>query len=186
MEDEMIVRLYWDRNEQAIKESRAKYGSYCTSIASNILQNRQDTEECVNDTWLHAWNAIPPSRPKVLSTFLGKITRNLALDIYRKLHREKRGGGQFDVVLDELSEVISGKEDPQGSWEETELKEEINAFLRSVPKERRYMFVLRYWYGESVKEIAQRFSMTENNVSVILNRLRNRLKGHLNERGYDI
>ena len=110
MEDERIVLLYWDRDEAAISESSMKYGAYCTSIAQNILKNPADAEECVNDTWLHAWNAMPPHRPSLLSTFLGKITRNLSFDLYRKMHRGKRGGSQVDAVLDELEECVSGGE----------------------------------------------------------------------------
>ena len=110
MEDERIVLLYWDRDEAAISESSMKYGAYCTSIAQNILKNPADAEECVNDTWLHAWNAMPPHRPSLLSTFLGKITRNLSFDLYRKMHRGKRGGSQVDAVLDELEECVSGKD----------------------------------------------------------------------------
>jgi RNA polymerase sigma-70 factor (ECF subfamily) len=137
LDDEMIVRLYWNRNENAISESSRKYGAYCTAIAQNILQNRSDAEECVNDTWLRAWNAMPPHMPSVLSVFLGKITRNLSFDRFRKLHREKRGGGSFDVVLDELAECVSGSDDTERRWEETELKEEIDRFLSRLPKEQR-------------------------------------------------
>ena len=115
-EDTHIVQMYWDRNETAISESAMKYGTYCTSIAQNILQNPADAEECVNDTWLHAWNAMPPHRPSLLSTFLGKITRNLSFDLYRKMHRKKRGGSQMDAVLDELEECVSGKDDIERQW----------------------------------------------------------------------
>ena len=110
MEDTHIVQMYWDRNETAISESAMKYGTYCTSIAQNILRNPADAEECVKDTWLHAWNAMPPHRPSLLSTFLGKITRNLSFDLYRKMHRKKRGESQMDAVLDELEECVSGKD----------------------------------------------------------------------------
>ena len=130
MEDERIVLLYWDRDEAAISESSMKYGAYCTSIAQNILKNPADAEECVNDTWLHAWNAMPPHRPSLLSTFLGKITRNLSFDLYRKMHRGKRGGSQVDAVLDELEECVSGKDNIERQWEMKELVAEIN-FCRS-------------------------------------------------------
>ena len=121
MEDTHIVQMYWDRNETAISESAMKYGTYCTSIAQNILRNPADAEECVNDTWLHAWNAMPPHRPSLLSTFLGKITRNLSFDLYRKMHRKKRGESQMDAVLDELEECVSGKDDIERQWEMKEL-----------------------------------------------------------------
>ena len=111
MDDNDIIQLYWDRNEQAIRITSDKYGHYCKAIARNILNNEEDAEECVNDTWLHAWNAMPPHRPSLLSTFLGKITRNLSFDLYRKMHRKKRGESQMDAVLDELEECVSGKDD---------------------------------------------------------------------------
>ena len=186
MDDEMIVRLYWNRNENAISESSRKYGAYCTAIAQNILQDRSDAEECVNDTWLRAWNAMPPHMPSVLSVFLGKITRNLSFDRFRKLHREKRGGGSFDVVLDELAECVSGSDDTERRWEEKELKEEIDRFLSRLPKEQRYMFILRYWYADSVSDIAERFRTSANNVSVTLSRIRQKLKRDLIERGFDV
>ena len=184
MKDEAIVRLYWDRNEQAISESASKYGEYCGSIARNILFNWTDTEECVNDTWFHAWNAMPPHRPSMLRTFLGKITRNLAFDRYRKLHRDKRGGYNIDLVLDELAEIVSGKDNPEDAVQEKELKDEINRFLSGFSRDKRYMFVLRYWYADGIGEIAERFHMSENNVSVTLGRMRKKLKEYLTERGY--
>jgi len=186
MDDDKIIELYWIRNEQAISESSKKYGAYCNTIARNILMNWADAEECVNDTWLHAWNAIPPHKPSVLSVFFGKITRNLAFDLYKSLHREKRGGHTIDLVLDELAECVSGNDDPERNWQKEALKEEINHFLSDLPKEKRYMFVLRYWYAESIPAIAERFQTSENNVSVTLNRIRKKLRIYLTERGYDL
>ena len=186
MEDEAIVQLYWDRDEAAISETSRKYGAYCTSIARNILDNAADTEECVSDTWLRAWNAMPPHRPAVLSAFLGKITRNLAFDRYKSLRRDKRGGPQMDATLDELGECVSGRDDTERQWEETALTEEINRFLRELPEEKRTLFILRYWYVDSVSDIAARMEMSENNVSVTLGRLRSKLKTYLTERGFDL
>ena len=186
MDDERIVQLYWERNESAIDESARKYGAYCASIARNILLNPADAEECVNDTWLHAWNAMPPHRPSVLSAFLGKITRNLSFDRYRLLHREKRGGYQIDAVLDELAECVSGTDEPEKRREGQELKEEINRFLLKLPEDKRCMFILRYWYADSISEIANRMKTSENHVSVSLSRVRTKLKAHLIERGFDI
>ena len=186
MDDEKIVGLYWDRNEQAIAVSSEKYGRYCTHIAHNILFSQRDEEECVNDTWLNAWNSMPPHRPSLLSVFFGKITRNLAIDRYRNLHREKRGGDSIDAVLDELAEIVSGNEDPEGAVLENELKKEINAFLKSQPAEKRFMFIRRYWYADTIAEIAERFKVSENNVSVTLNRLRKSLGEHLQGKGYGI
>lgn len=184
MTDDDIVKLYWDREESAIAETSAKYGAYCSSIAINILHNRDDAEECVNDTWLHAWNAMPPQKPSILSAFLGKITRNLSFDLYKKLHREKRGGDGIDLVLDELAEIVSGGEDPADSYDAAELKKDINLFLDSLSDDKRNMFVLRYWYADSVSSIAKRFATSENTISVTLNRLRGNLKTYLTERGY--
>ena len=138
MDDRLIVQLYWDRNESAISESSKKYGAYCASIARNILQNASNAEECVNDTWLHAWNSMPPQKPSVLSAFLGRITRNLSFDLFRRLHREKRGGGNIDIVLDELAECVSGKDDTDRLWEEKELRSEIDRFLSLLPEDKRY------------------------------------------------
>lgn len=186
MDDKSIVQLYWDRNESAIFESSEKYGAYCTSIAHNILFNMDDAEECVNDTWLHAWNAMPPHRPSMLSTFLGKIVRNLSFDLYKRLHRDKRGGSNIDEVLDELNDCVSGNDNTERQWEVKELMKEINQFLLALPKDKRYMFVLRYWYVESISEIAQRLNISESNVSVSLNQIRKKLKVHLIERGFDV
>ena len=186
MDDERIVQLYWDRNESAIAESSQKYGAYCTSIAHNILSNLADAEECVNDTWFQAWNAMPPHKPSILSTFLGKITRNLSFDRYKKLHRQKRGGNNIDAALDELAECVSGADDTEKRWEEKELEEEINRFLFTLPEDKRYMFILRYWYVDSIAEIAKRIGISENNVSVTLSRIRSKLKARLIERGFDI
>lgn len=186
MTDIDIINLYWDRNETAITESSGKYGAYCSSIAYNILYNRFDAEECVNDTWLHAWNAMPPQKPSVLSAFLGRITRNLSFDLYKKLHRDKRGGDNIDLVLDELAECVSGGEDPADSYDLAELKKDINLFLDSLTEDKRNMFVLRYWYADSVASIASRFKTSENTVSVTLNRLRKSLKTYLTERGYSL
>ena len=186
MNDETIVGLYWDRDETAITESSSKYGAYCTSIAHNILNNLLDAEECVNDTWLRAWNAMPPHRPEVLSTFLGKITRNLSFDKYKSLHREKRGGGNIDAVLDELAECVSGEEDVEKQWEEKELKAEIDKYLLSIPENKRYVFILRYWYVKDITDIARQLETTENNVYASLSRIRAGLKKHLNERGFEL
>ena len=186
MDDQEIVRLYWDRNEQAIEKSSEKYGAYLSSIARNILADRLDAEECVNDTWFQAWNAIPPHRPAILSAFFAKITRNLAFDCYKKQHRAKRGGHNIDLVLDELEEVVSGKDDPEQKIMEKELREEISRFLKTLPKEKRYMFILRYWYADSIPAIAGRFHVSRDNVSVTLNRVRKQLRTYLTERGYEI
>lgn len=184
MKDEQIVQLYWDRDEAAVSESSMKYGAYCTLIAQNILQNSLDAEECVNDTWMQAWKAMPPHRPAMLSTFLGKITRNLSFDLYKKMHCEKRGGNRMEETLEELAECVSGKDDIESQWEAKELLREINRFLLLLPEEKRCMFILRYWYVDGISEIAERLGRSENYISVSLNRTRNKLKKHLIERGF--
>jgi RNA polymerase sigma-70 factor (ECF subfamily) len=183
MDDTAIVQLFWERSEQAIKEVAKKYSHFCMSIARNILGNPEDAEECVNDAYLSLWNAIPPKKPAVLPPFLGRITRNLALNRYKKNHAAKRGSGEFAIVLDELSEVIAGQETADSELYQEELLAAVNGFLTSLPPEKRKIFVCRYWYAESVKDIARRMNMTENNVSVTLNRLKNQLRTLLLEGG---
>lgn len=186
VEDNRIVQLYWDRDEQAIAATAEKYGHYCTVIARNILGNREDAEECVNDTYWKAWNAMPPHRPGILSAFLGKITRNLS--IKRCAHRtaDKRGGGQAAAVLDEIAELVSGGDSVEQSVDRKELVQEIDRFLDRLPADKRQIFVCRYWYFDRICDIADRFGMTENHVSVTLNRLRMKLRRYLTERGFEL
>ncbi|MBQ3879525.1 MAG: sigma-70 family RNA polymerase sigma factor [Oscillospiraceae bacterium] len=186
MDDESIVALYWARNEAAIAESAKKYGAYCTSIARNILQSRSDAEECVNDTWLRAWNAMPPDKPSVLAAFLGRITRNLSFDVYKRQRREKRGGTGVDAVLDELAECVSGLEDTERQWTQRELREEIDRFLLALSEEKRCIFILRYWYADSVSDIARQVGRSADQISVSLHRIRAKLKAHLIEKGFDV
>ena len=186
MDDAKIVQMYFDRNEQAIPATADKYGNYCTSIANNILGNHEDAEECVNDTYLKTWNAIPPHRPKMLSTFLGKIVRNLAFNRYKHNTADKRGGGEITAVLDELAGCVSGNEDTEQAYEYKELVSAINDFLSTLPTENRNIFVCRYWYTDSISDIAVRFDMTYSAVSMTLNRLRPKLHDYLIERGYEI
>ncbi|MBD5117319.1 MAG: sigma-70 family RNA polymerase sigma factor [Ruminococcaceae bacterium] len=186
MEDKEIVELFLRRNETAISAASEKYKSYCMKIAGNILVSRQDAEECINDTLMKAWELIPPYRPEMLSTFLGKITRNFAINIRRKQLTEKRGGGQTAAVFDELSEIVSESSDFEQEQERKELIAEINGFLRGLPSQKRNIFICRYWYCDSVNDIAAQFGITENNVSVILNRVRKKLKQHLEKAGYSL
>ncbi|MBO5736506.1 MAG: sigma-70 family RNA polymerase sigma factor [Clostridia bacterium] len=186
MEDAKIVQLYLDRDEQAIPETANKYGNYCTSIAKNILGNREDAEECVNHTYLNTWNTIPPHKPKMLSTFLGKIVRNLAFNRYKYNTAEKRGGGETAVILDELSECVSGREDVEKAYEQKELAAVINDFLGTLPTEKRNIFVRRYWYAEDISDLATRFGMSYPAISMTLKRLRGKLREYLIERGYEV
>lgn len=186
MEDREIVNLYWQRNQTAISQTEKKYGGYCKSIAKNILGNNEDVEECVNDTYLNVWNSIPPHRPKGLSAFLGKITRNIAFDKLRRRNADKRGGGEINLVLDELAECVSGRENTEQAFAKKLLVKEINSFLDELPREKCNIFLCRYWYAMPVSQIAEKFGMTENNVSVNLSRMRKKLKDYLTERGYDL
>jgi RNA polymerase sigma factor (sigma-70 family) len=147
MDDDSIVRMYWERNEKAISVTSEKYGSYCLSIAKKILDNQEDAEECVNDTYLHAWNSIPPNRPKILSTYLGKIVRNLSFNVYKRNKAEKRGSGQIALVLDEPSAIVADSKNQEDEWNRKLLVSAINAFLSELPTEKRKIIVCRYWYA---------------------------------------
>jgi len=186
MEDNEIVQMYWDRNEEALSATAKKYGSYCFSIAKNIVGNNEDAEECVNDTYLQTWNSIPDNKPKMLSTYLGKIARNISFNRYKYNNAEKRGGGQIDFVLDELSDLITAPDESDDELDSRLLSKAINAFISNLSLEKRQIFMCRYWYADSIKDIADRFDMTENNVSVTLNRLRQKLSEYLKESGYEI
>lgn len=186
MDDASIVQLYWDRNEQAIPETAAKYGGYCISIAKNILGNPEDAEECVNDTYLRAWNSMPPHKPGLLSAFLGKITRNLSIKRYHYNTAHKRGGSQTAIVLDEIAELVSDTNDVEQEIDRKELVKAIDDFLNQLPGNKKAIFVCRYWYFDSISDIANRFGMSENHVSVTLNRLRLKLHNYLLERGFEL
>lgn len=184
MEDDRIIELYWQRNSDAIGETDSKYGAYCFTIAENILKNREDSEECLNDTWLNAWNAIPPQHPMNLRLFLAKITRNLAFNIYHARSAQKRGGGEIIIVLDELAECLASESNVENEYEARELGQSIRLFTRGLPWRDGNVFVRRYFYTESVKEIANRYGLTENHVMVILSRTRRKLKDHLIKEGF--
>ena len=186
MDDNRIVQMFWDRDQNAISVTSEKYGAYCMSIANNILGNIEDAEECVSDTYLNTWNSIPPNRPKMLSTYLGKIVRNLSFNLYKKNKAQKRGSGQFSLIIEELADVIADSNDIEQEWNQKLLIDAINSFLCELPDVKRRIFVCRYWYADSVKTIASRFGMTENNVSVTLQRLRNKLHIYLVERGFEL
>ena len=178
MEDMEIVELYWQRDERAIKESDAKYGRLCKGIALRLLENMEDSEECVSDTWLRAWNTIPPQRPEILRAFFAKITRNLALDRCRSSAAQKRGGGEVSLALEELKDCVSGGT-VESELERKELVAAINDFLRGLDEKERRLFLRRYWLAESVSAIAKKSGMSANAVSLRLMRLRTRLKEHL-------
>ena len=186
MEDSVLIELYWIRSTEAIPKTEEKYGNYCRKISENILHNKEDAEECVNDTYLSAWNSMPPQRPKILSAFLGKIVRNLSFNRYKYLHREKRGGGELPLILDELSELVSGNESVEEKLMEKELLAEINRFLWDLSKDKRSLFLRRYWYAEGIETLAYAFCMSKGSVTMALSRIRKNLKIHLEERGFEL
>lgn len=184
MEDSQIVELYWRKNADAISETANKYGAYCFTIANNILHSAEDSEECVNDTWFQAWNAMPPQRPNVLRMFLAKITRNLSFNRFHARSVEKRGGGEITLVLEELSECLASGSDVEAAYEATELEQCIQRFVRALPQRDRNVFVRRYFFTEPISTIAERYGLTANNIAVILSRTRKKLKLELTKKGY--
>lgn len=186
MEDFEIVEMYWDRDEQAIARTQEKYGRYCFKIARGILSDDGDVEECVNDTWLQTWNSIPPQRPEKLGAYVGKIVRNLALNLYSRNTAQKRGGSQTELALDELAEVIGHPSDVEENVSLDLLRDSINRFLRHESQQARNVFIRRYWYMSSVKEIARDYEMTESNVKMTLHRTREKLREVLQKEGYAV
>ena len=186
IEDKLIINLYLDRDEKAIRYTDVKYRSYCFSISNNIIGDMQSAEECVNDTWLEAWNSIPPQRPNVLKLFLAKTTRNISLDYFRKMKAKKRGEGQIPLILDELSEVISSDFDLENELMYRELLGVLNCFLKNLSDEDRTIFLQRYFYAMSIKEIASNSNYKYNNLVVKFHRLREKLKSMIeSEVNYD-
>ena len=186
MEDSKIVDLYWDRNEEAIVCTRQKYGAYLLKISRNILSDLQDSEECVSDTYLAAWNTMPENRPKVLSTYLGKIVRQLSIDVLRKKNSIKRGGSEYLLSYDELSEDITDGSDPLQVLETKQLSKCISDFLKKAGKTERDLFIGRYYFFDSIKEIASYSGLSESNVKTMLFRLRRDLKDHLKNEGFEL
>ena len=160
MDDTDIIGLYFERSQSAIKESRIKYGNYCRTISMNILHNREDVEECLSDTWMKAWKTIPPERPLCLSAFLGKITRNVSLSLWRRKNSQKRKSSETDLCMDELSECIPERHGDSVT-ENFELKDALDRFLESLGNDSRVIFMKRYWYFIPVKKIAEELSMNE-------------------------
>lgn len=183
MDDEMIFDLYWARSESAINETAKKYGSYCLAIANNILQNNEDSEECVNDTYYKIWNAIPPQRPAIFRAFLGKITRNLSLNRYKEQRAIKRGGSDIALIYSELENCIPSKSNVEMESEANYVISAINAYLLSLDSQSRIVFVRRYWYADSIGSIAACFQMSESKVKSMLFRTRNKLKTYLESEG---
>lgn len=184
MNDEKIIDLFFERDEQAIRESMNTYGGYCRTVAAGILADPSDIEEAVADTWLAAWDAIPPHRPAHLRLFLGRITRNRAVDICRKNNAGRRGGNQVTVALEELEQCIAYTAEPEQAVDAKQLAAAINRFLKNQPIRHRQVFLRRYFYLEEIPAIARRYGLQESGVRMILSRTRQKLRKYLIQEGY--
>lgn len=184
MDDEQILALYWQRDSRAIEASQKKYGTYCLAVSRSILADPRDCEECVSDTWLHAWQSIPPHRPTVLGMFLAKLTRRLSFNRWKANTAQKRGGGQLPLVLEELEQCVGRESDPADPLIAQELAESIGRFVRALPAREGDVFTRRYFFTEAIPDIARRYGLTDNHVSVLLARTRKKLRRHLEQEGY--
>lgn len=185
MNDSEIVRLMFNRDEAGLKAASEKYRGYCMMIAENITGSHEEAEECMNDALMQVWELIPPNRPEMLSTYLGKIIRNIAINRSKMLKAQKRGKGAAEPIS-ELSESVRSRDNVERAFERREITREINAFLEALPEYKRNIFVCRYWYCDPVKKIAADWGMTRTAVSVMLHRLRESLCEYLRKRGYDV
>ena len=186
MEDEQIVALYWARDERAIGETEQKYDRYLTKIARNILEDVEDSREKVNDTYLAAWNSMPPHRPGVLSTYLGKITRRISIDAFRRRTRQKRGGSEYEISLSELGDCVSGGNTTEEAVNVKLLADAIGVWLRLQPEGNRNAFLCRYYYLDPIKEVAANCGMTEAKCKTVLFRMRRSLKEYLEKEGFAV
>ena len=186
MNDREIIALYLQRSEEAIQASIDSYGSYCRTIAARILDDPADVEEAVADTWLRAWESIPPQNPRHLRLYLGKLTRNLALSRWRKNTAQRRGGGQVTLALEELGECVSTRDTPEALLDTKALAASISAFLRRLPARQKQIFLRRYFYLEETASIAASLGTKEVNIRMTLSRLRKKLKDYLLQEGYDL
>lgn len=183
MEDDQIIELYWSRSELAISSTAEKYGGYCYAIADNILHSREDSAECVNDTWLNAWNSMPPHRPNILSAFLAKITRSLAFNRYNFLRRKKRGGGELDLLLSELDDCVVSPYSVERGYDEARTAEVIGAFLKELPQTHSALFIQRYFYCRSAKELKRLTGWSDSKIASMLYRMRLQLRERLEKEG---
>lgn len=186
MKDDLIVDRLWNRDESGLQQMQTKYEAYLLKVSYNILSDIEDSRECVNDTYLAAWNSIPPNRPEVLSTYLSKIVRQFSIDIFRKRNAAKRYGSEYAISLNELGESLAGGNTPDQELDVKLLRQSINQFLRKLPKESRDVFIGRYYFFDSVKRVAAYCGMTESNVKTLLFRTRQSLKEHLKSEGYEL
>ena len=184
MEDAAILALYWQRDEQAIGETEAKYGPYCRTIARSILSDEQDAEECLSDAWLRAWETIPPRRPEKLSAYLGKQTRNLSLSRLRDRTAQKRGGGELPLALEELSDCVPGAGDAEQALEANELARMLNRFVTGLKKQERDLFVNRYFFLTPLEELSRRTGFSQSKLKSMLFRTRKKLWNMLREEGW--
>ena len=184
MDDKNIVDLFWQRSEKAIVETDSKYGGYCFSIAYNVLANNEDAEESVSDTYMAAWNKLPPHRPSILATFLGKITRNISISRWRSRSAYKRGGGEIVLALEELDNCVDGTQDIEANSDARELSACLNRFLDSLPKDERDIFLRRYWFFDSIAVIAESYGFTKSKVTSMLHRMRGKLRKQLEKEGF--
>ena len=183
MDDERIIALFFSRDERAISALADQCGTLSRRMAQNILGTAEDAEECINDALLSAWNTIPPEHPRSLSAYFMTLVRNFALTRYAAAHSQKRGAGQTPLVLHELEECVSGREDVAAEVERREVLAAVTAFLGDLPEVQRSLFIRRYWYADSIAALAQAFHMSENSVKVTLSRIRKRLRQHLEKEG---
>ena len=186
MNDEQIVELYWQRDESAVAVTQEKYNTYLLKIAYNILNNHEDSEESVNDTYLAAWNSIPPQKPAILSTYLGKLTRRISISLFRRKNADKRQGGEFALSFSEIEDVMEGNMEPEKEMEAQILGELLNKFLRSLKSDERRTFIGRYYYMDPLKEVAAYCGMSEGKAKTMLFRTRVKLKEYLREEGFMI
>lgn len=185
MDDNQIIKLFFERDEQAIVEISQTYGSYCHTIAMNILNNKEDAEECVNDTWIKSWNSIPPQKPVSLKTYVGRILRNTAINLYHHKKAAKRYQ-VVNIMLDDLSECISASSTIDDIFDQQQLSETISRWLRSLPEKERHIFIRRYWYGDSVQTLAEEYYISANAMTSRLKRLRAKLRIYLEQEGVRI
>ena len=186
MDDQEIIARFFARDEEGLTAARAWYEPYCAAVARSLLNDPRDQEECLSDTWLRAWNAIPPQRPRSLGAFLAKITRNLAINRLRDGNAQRRGGGQVPLALEELRECVSPEGSPEGELDRQAAEEALNRFLDGLPPLQREVFLRRYWYLDSIEDIARRAGWSKSRVTTTLHRLRVRLRAHLIQEGIDV
>ncbi|MDO5689712.1 MAG: RNA polymerase sigma factor [Tissierellia bacterium] len=183
MDEPILIELYWKRDESALTKTEGIYGAYIRSIAHNILRNVEDVQECKNDTLLQVWNSIPQDRPRIFRAYIGRIARNLSINRYQMQRTKKRGGGELELIFEELENVISDHQGPEAQLEGKELLRSINAFLAELPSEQRRVFVARYWYGKSISELSVQFISSESRIKTMLFRIREALREELDKEG---